>query len=54
MTSGFTPSNKQATGSTRFSYAAVVEGGERVVLVSLDGTALTKADPRLLGEAVNK
>ncbi len=53
-TSGFTPPNKQATGSTRFSYAAAVEGGERVVLVSLDGTALTKEDPRLLGEAVNK
>ena len=53
-TSGFTPPNKQATGSTQFSYAAAVEGGERVVLVSLDGTALTKEDPRLLGEAVNK
>ncbi len=53
-TSGFTPPNKQATGSTRFSYAAAVEGGESVVLVSLDGTALTKEDPRLLGEAVNK
>ncbi len=53
-TSGFTPPNKQATGSTRFSYAAAVEGGERVVLVSLDGTALTKEDPKLLGEAVNK
>ncbi len=53
-TSGFIPPNKQATGSTRFSYAAAVEGGERVVLVSLDGTALTKEDPRLLGEAVNK
>ena len=32
-TSGFTPPNKQATGSTRFSYAEAVEGGERVVLV---------------------
>ena len=53
-TSGFTPPNKQATGSTRFSYAAAVEGGERVVLVSLDGTALTQEDPKLLGEAVNK
>ena len=53
-TSGFTPPNKQATGSTRFSYAAAVEGGERVVLVSLDGTALTKEDPRLLGDTVNK
>ncbi len=53
-TSGFTPPNKQATGSTRFSYAAAVEGGERVVLVSLDGTALTKEDLRLLGEVVNK
>ncbi len=53
-TSAFTPPNKQATGRTRFSYAAAVEGGERVVLVSLDGTALTKEDPRLLEEAVNK
>ncbi len=53
-TSGLTPPNKQATGSTRFSYAAAVEGDKRVVLVSLDGTALTKEDPRLLGEAVNK
>ncbi len=53
-TSGFTPPNKQATGSTRYSYAAAEEGAERVVLVSLDGTALTKEDPRLLGEAVNK
>ncbi len=31
-----------------------MEGDERVVLVSLDGTALTKEDPKLLGEAVNK
>ncbi len=52
--SGFTPPNKQATGSTRFSYAVAVEGGKRVVLVSLDGTALTKEDPKLLGKAVNK
>ncbi len=54
MTSGFTPPNKQATGSTRFSYVVAEEGGERVVLVSLDGTALTKEDPRLLGEAVKR
>ncbi len=53
-TSGFTPPNKQATGSTRFSYASAVEGSKRVVLVSLDGTAPTKEDPRLLDEAVNK
>ncbi len=53
-TSGFTPPNKQATGSTRFSYVLAVEGGKRVVLVSLDRTALSKEDPRLLGEAVNK
>ncbi len=46
-------SPKQADDSTRFSYAAAVEGGKRVVLISLDGTALTKEDPRLLGEAVN-
>ncbi len=52
--SGFTPPNNQATGSTRFSYAAALEGGEQVELVSLDGTALTKEDPKLLGEAVNK
>ncbi len=54
MTSGSTPPNKQATGSTRFSYAAAMEGGKRVVLDSLDGIALTKEDPRLLGEAVNR
>ncbi len=53
-TSEFTPPNKQATRSTRFSYATAVEGGERVVLISLDGTALTKEDPKLLGDAVNK
>ncbi len=53
-TSGFTPPNKQAPGSTKFSYAAAVEAGERVVLVSLDKIALTKEDPKLLGEAVNK
>ncbi len=35
---GFTSPNKQANGSTRFSYDAAVEGGERVVLISLDGT----------------
>ncbi len=52
--SGFTPPNKQAPGSTRFCYAAAVEGGKQVVLVSLDGTTLTKEDPRLLGEAVYK
>ncbi len=53
-TLGFTPPNKQATESTRLSYAAAVEGGKRVVLVSLDRTAVSKEDPRLLGEAVNK
>ncbi len=52
--SALTPPNKQATRSTRFSYAAAVEGGKRVVLVSLDGTALTKEDPKLLQDAVNK
>ncbi len=51
---GLTSPNKQNTGSTRFSYAAAVEGGERVVLVSLDGTALTKDDPKSLVEAINK
>ncbi len=54
MTSGSTLPNKQATGSTQFSYAAAMEGGKRVVLDSLDGIALTKEDPRLLGEAVNR
>ncbi len=49
-------SPKQASNwkHPRFSYAVAVEGGERLVLVSLDGTALTKEDPRLLREAVNK
>ncbi len=46
-TSGFTLPKKQVTGSTQFSYAAAVEGGQRVVLVSLDGTALAKEDPKL-------
>ncbi len=53
-TSGLNSPNKQAAGSTQFSYAAAVEGSKGVVLVSLDGTALTKEDPRLLWEAVNK
>ncbi len=52
--SGLTPPNKQANGSTRFSYAGAVEGGERVVLVSLDCTALTKDDPKSLGEEITK
>ena len=30
------PNNKQATGTTRFSYATALEGGERVVRVSLE------------------
>ncbi len=46
-----TKKRQEAPGSP---YAAAVEGSERVVLVSLDGTALTKEDPKLLGEAVNK
>ncbi len=53
-TSRLTPPNKQVIGTTRFSYAMAVEGGKRVVLGSLDGTALTKDDPKLLGDAVNK
>lgn len=50
----FTPPNKQATSSTRFSYALAVEGCKRVVLMTLDGSALTKEDPKLLGEDINK
>ncbi len=34
--------NKQATGSIRISLAAVVEGGEPVVLVNLEGAELAK------------
>ncbi len=51
---GIDPPIKQATGITRFSYAAAVEGGEHMVQVSLDGTALTMDDPKSLGELVNK
>ncbi len=42
------------TGSTRFSYAAAVESGKQVVLVSLDRTALTKEEPKLLDKAMIK
>ena len=50
--SGLTPPTKMA--NTRFSYASAANGGQRVVLVRLDGTTLMKADATALGGRVNQ